>query len=249
VIAHRLGNGWSPRVEQARYPGLLMEIAEVWRYPAKSMAGERLGAADIEVGGIAHDRGVAVFDRNSTRPDHPLSSRHHPGLLQFRARVLRDEVVVSGPGFSGAPWGAPAVRERVSEACHRQIEIAGVKPGAFDDSPIHLVFLPTLAALGQELLGRVDHRRFRANLYIAGSELAPGSERNWVGRRFALGGARLLATAECPRCAVTTVDPDSLQVWPELLRHLVSTRQTMMGLYCQVLVSGRVEEEDPFRVI
>jgi hypothetical protein len=226
-----------------------MEIAEVWRYPVKSMAGERMGAADVGLGGLAHDRGVAVFDRHSRRPDHPLSSRHHPGLLGFRASFEGGEVVISGPDLIGARWGEPAVRERVSEACRREIEIACVEGGAFDDSPVHLVFLPTVAAVGQELLRRVDHRRFRANVYIAGPEFVPGTERSWVGRQFAVGGARLLATAECPRCAMTTVDPDSLEVWPALLRHLASTKDAMMGLYCQVLDPGRLEEGARLRLL
>ena len=226
-----------------------MEIAEVWRYPAKSMAGERIGLAEVRGGGIARDRGVAAFDRHARRPDHPLSGRHFPGLLRFRARVLREEVVISGAGLDDAPWQAPAVSERVSEVCRREIELASVEAGAFDDSPVHLVFLPTLAGVGQEISAKVDHRRFRANIYIAGPDLAPGSERSWVGRQFEVGEARLLAAAECPRCAITTIDPDSLRAWPELLRHLSSTRHAMVGLYCQVLAPGLVEEGARFRVI
>ncbi|MFP5488984.1 MAG: MOSC N-terminal beta barrel domain-containing protein, partial [Acidimicrobiia bacterium] len=39
-----------------------MRIAEIWRYPVKSMGGERLDVADVTPDGIDGDRAWGVLD-------------------------------------------------------------------------------------------------------------------------------------------------------------------------------------------
>ena len=40
-----------------------MTLTAIWRYPVKSMAGERVGATEITRTGLAGDRVVQVYDR------------------------------------------------------------------------------------------------------------------------------------------------------------------------------------------
>lgn len=51
-----------------------MKLAEIWRYPVKSMAGERLAAAAMRLDGIESDRGVQVWDERN----RILTARNHP---------------------------------------------------------------------------------------------------------------------------------------------------------------------------
>ena len=88
----------------------------------------------------------------------------------------------------------------------------------------------------------VDHRRFRANLYVNG--LAPEEELAWIGRRVAAGGIELEVVSSCERCVVITKDPETTATTPELLRVLTQTQETCMGVYCRVTRPGRVAAGD-----
>ena len=55
-----------------------MRVLELWRYPVKSLQGQRLAEAEIGALGIAGDRGWALFDRDSGLG---LTARRVPELL------------------------------------------------------------------------------------------------------------------------------------------------------------------------
>jgi uncharacterized protein YcbX len=93
----------------------------------------------------------------------------------------------------------------------------------------------------------VDHRRFRANLYVDGLE--PEEEIGWLGRRVAVGGAELEVVSRCERCVVITRDPDTTLATPELLRVLTETHEACMGVYCRVTKPGRAVVGDQVRVV
>jgi uncharacterized protein len=60
-----------------------MWIAELWRYPVKSMAGERLPMADIRETGIVGDRVGQVINAAG----RTVTSRTMPGLLGYYATL------------------------------------------------------------------------------------------------------------------------------------------------------------------
>ncbi len=61
-----------------------MKIAQIWRYPVKSMAGERLEQARIGPLGIEGDRVVHVEDEDG----QIITSRTHHRLLGHHARLI-----------------------------------------------------------------------------------------------------------------------------------------------------------------
>jgi uncharacterized protein YcbX len=62
-------------------------VKEVWRYPVKGMAGERLPRSVIDGHGLVGDRDWAV--RETSRREIQ-SCKRHPSLLQCAARYLRE---------------------------------------------------------------------------------------------------------------------------------------------------------------
>ena len=88
----------------------------------------------------------------------------------------------------------------------------------------------------------IDHRRFRANLYVDGIE--PEEELRWLGRVIRAGDAELEVTDRCERCKVITMDPDTTTATPELLRLLVERHDERFGVYCRVVRTGRVAVGD-----
>jgi uncharacterized protein YcbX len=88
----------------------------------------------------------------------------------------------------------------------------------------------------------IDPRRFRANLYVEGLE--PEEELRWLGRVIRAGAAELEVVDRCERCKVITMDPDTTEATPELLRLLVERHDERLGMYCRVVAPGRVSVGD-----
>ncbi len=213
------------------------------------MGGERLFGVELGGAGLPGDRLVGVMDRASRRPDRPLSAREVPVLLAFSAVWAGGEALISGPGLPLASHRSPEAAAAVSEACGRRVELADQGAPAFDDSPIHLISVPTLRQLQGELAEEVDPRRFRANVYLDGGELEAGEESRWTGQVLEAGRAALVVLGDCPRCAVTTREPGHPErEWPGLLRHLVGRRAQVMGVYAKVGAPGPLHAGDPVRV-
>ncbi len=78
-----------------------MHVAEIWRYPGKSMAGEQLDTARLKPTGIEAHRVLQV--RNGL--GRMITSRTHPGLLGHRAALSEKGI----PLVDGRPWTDPTV--------------------------------------------------------------------------------------------------------------------------------------------
>ncbi|HVC23432.1 MAG TPA: MOSC domain-containing protein [Candidatus Dormibacteraeota bacterium] len=227
-----------------------MEVAELWRYPVKSMAGERISDAEVGERGIPGDRRLAAFELAPNPRDHELSARDVPGLLRFGASLGSGSARVSGPEVSSVAWDDTELRRSLSLVCRRQLEVRPMPQGAFDDSPILLVYMATMTALSEELSAYVDPRRFRANIYLTGSGTSGHAEAELVGRELHCGDSLVLQVVKvCARCSVTTRDPDTWANWPRLLRHLVQAHDEVVGVYCRVKVPGAIAEGERIEVV
>ena len=216
-------------------------VAEVWRYPVKSMAGERPDSCQVAETGLEGDRRWALVDGSPNRAGKPLTIREEDRLMTYRARLAGGAVEVVAPG--GEAFGMDeSLVSRLAAQTSRPLTLRELEGANFDDSPILVVNLATVAAFGDEAGMDVDHRRFRANLYVTG--LAPEEELAWIGRRVAIGEAELEVVSRCERCVVITKDPDTRVATPELLRVLTQTQETCMGVYCRVTRPGRVAAGD-----
>jgi uncharacterized protein len=134
-----------------------MWVAEIWRYPVKSLAGEQLEYAEVHADGIFGDRRVLVYDEQSGRL---ITSRTHPRLLGLRGTLDPDGV----PLINGHPWDdvepARAVMAAAGEHA-RLIRWDGME--RFDVLPL---LVATDGAL--EVFGH-DRRRLRPNIVIGGA--------------------------------------------------------------------------------
>jgi uncharacterized protein len=99
-------------------------VAEIWRYPVKSMGGERLARSAIAARGLHADRMWAVRD---VELDTFTTARRWPVLLQCSARFAQDpagrpaepgdvlEVIVTLPDGSEVSSADPVIHDRLSE--------------------------------------------------------------------------------------------------------------------------------------
>ena len=219
----------------------MASIAEIWRYPVKSMAGERLESCMVMENGLEGDRRWAFVDGAPHRAGKLFNIKQHDGLMTYRARLTGGAVEVVTPEGTIATVDDALVR-RLELESSRPLHLREMAGANFDDEPVLIVNLASVAAFADEAGMPVDHRRFRANVYLEG--IAPDEEIGWVGRRIRAGEAELEVVSRCTRCVVVTKDPDTTVATPQLLDLLVDRHDKCMGVYCQVVKPGRVAVGD-----
>ncbi|HEY7925457.1 MAG: MOSC domain-containing protein [Burkholderiales bacterium] len=211
-----------------------MRLAEIWRFPVKSMAGERLASAELRPDGIEGDRLVQAWDER----DRIVTARTRPGLLGLRA-VLGDD---GQPLVDGLPWTDPEITRRVEQAAGRGVRLRRFEQEArFDVLPLLVVTDGSLAAFGR------DSRRLRPNLVIAGVEGL--AERDWEGRAIRVGGAVVGLADLRGRCVMTTFDPDTQTQDIGVLRDIAQRFDGRLGLNALVLEAARIAEGDPVELL
>ncbi|HYL08487.1 MAG TPA: MOSC N-terminal beta barrel domain-containing protein [Candidatus Udaeobacter sp.] len=216
-------------------------IREIWRYPVKSMAGERLESCSITEHGLEGDRVWALIDGTEPRTGKFFNIKQHARLMQYRARLVGGKLEVSAPDGTGTGLDE-ALKTLVRESSHI-LNLRRQAGANFDDAPVHIVNLASVEAFALEAGMPMDHRRFRANLYVDGLE--PDEEIGWLGRRIRAGDAELEVIDRCVRCAVITRDPDTTVATPALLELLVDRHEKCLGMYCRVVRPGRATLGDP----
>ena len=143
-----------------------MYIKEIWRYPVKSMAGERLDHAALGPLGLENDRKVLVVRRDG----HIVTSRTSPELLGLHATIGAD----GQPLIAGLAWNSPEALQLVRKTVGFPIELI------YHEGPERFDVLPLLVATdgAVEAFAR-DGRRLRYNILVGGVEGL--AERSWPG--------------------------------------------------------------------
>jgi MOSC domain-containing protein len=216
-------------------------VREVWRYPVKSMAGERLESCMVTEVGLEGDRRWAFIDHSPQRDGKWFNIKQHAPLMTYRARLVDGSLDLIAPDGSRIALDGDLVRKFEAEG-QRPLELRELPGANFDDSHVLIVNLASVEAFALEAGIPIDHRRFRANLYVDGVE--PEEELRWLGRVIRAGDAELEVTDRCERCKVITMDPDTTEATPELLRLLVERHDERFGMYCRVVRPGRVAVGD-----
>jgi len=211
-----------------------MWIQELWRYPVKSMAGERIESVALTEAGIIGDRTVLVAGPGG----RIITSRTHPRLLGLHGSLAPDGGVL----VDRKPWDDPEIAEAVRAAAGPQARLVRYDgPERFDVLPL---LIGTDGAFEQ--LG-VDHRRLRPNIVIGGVDGL--AERGWPGRRLRLGAAIASVAKLRSRCVMTTFDPDTQVQDLSVLRRIASEFEGQMALDCAVVSGGRIAVGDPVELL
>ncbi len=205
-----------------------MFVKELWRYPIKSLAGERVDEAELTTLGIPGDRTVLVLRRGRI-----ASSRTYPRLLGLRGTLGADGV----QRIDGHAWDSPEALALVRGAVGPDAELMRYEgEERFDILPLLVVTDGAIEHQG------IDGRRLRPNIVVGGVEGL--AERGWPGLALRIGEAVLRPAQLRERCIMTTFDPDTLEQDVEVLRRIGRELEGKMGLDTAVEKGGVIRVGD-----
>ena len=233
-----------------------MQVDELWRYPVKSLQGERLTGAEVGPEGLAGDRQWALFDVGTGLG---LTARRVPDLLFLSGRlrpdgrvevVLPDGSVTSEDAVLSDWFGRPVALRAAADAPGERLyenpaevgeddeydwdTFSGAR-GAFHDSSRIRVSLVSAGTLGTW-----DRRRFRANVVLSGE-----GEDALVGQRVQLGSAELDVVKQVDRCVmVTRPQPGGIGRDNGVLRNIHRQRDGYLAIGALVTRPGTVSVGD-----
>src|SRR5919197_6061802 len=119
-----------------------MRVAELWRYPVKSLRGEPLREAEIAPDGIPGDRALHVVDERGF-----LTARTRRDLL-----LLQGTLAPSGePRVDGHAWDSPEAAGRIRDAAGPSARLVRSEGGhRFDDTHLLVATDGAIAWLGED---------------------------------------------------------------------------------------------------
>ena len=119
-----------------------------------------------------------------------------------------------------------------------------------DCRPLSLFAIQSARKLGAEIGTTVDKRRFRANIYLDLASSDGFAEDEFVSRSVRIGPKAIIAVLERdPRCMMITLDPDTGEKAPALLKKVAQAHSGMAGIYGAVLVEGMLRKGDPVELL
>jgi len=235
-----------------------VRVTEIWRYPVKSMQGERLDRSTVGIAGLAGDRQWGVLD---TATGLTLTARREPRLLEATARYdeATDDVHLDLPNGATdlSAWlGRPVRLVRAGGGVRGRYEIAedaedeAGSPWVQWDGPdatFHDTGRTVVSVLATGSLRSWDVRRFRGNLIVEAGE---GAEASLAGHVVALGTARASGTRPINRCVlVTRPQPGGIARDLDVLRTINRERDGKLGVGLRVTTAGVVAVGDEITVL
>jgi hypothetical protein len=226
------------------------EIEALFRYPVKSMGGERLGVADLGWHGLDGDRRLALR-RTDDRGGFPwLSASKLPELILFSPQRRGPAVAGNLPTHVRTPEGEELAlfgQELAAEIGRRHgspVEMMHLSRGIFDEASISVITSATVGEIGKLAAQPADVRRFRPNILMASSRSVPFEEEEWVGGVLTFGetheAAAVGVTNYDERCAMVNLDPASARTDAEVLKAIVRVRNNNAGVYGTVTRRGQL---------
>ena len=255
------------------------KVESVWRYPVKSMRGEELNKAFAGFSGIYGDRLFAFRSSASPKGFPYLTAREQRRLLQYRPRFRYPDkaarptnlteaesmganplsadfselmIDVKTPGGDALAIDDPALIDalRADIDQKHQLTLMRSERAMTDCRPVSIFSLQSARQLADETGTPMDKRRFRANVYVDLAVAGGFAENEFVGRSLRIGPKAVVSVLERdPRCMMITLDPDTGEKEPAILKKVAQAHDGMAGVYGAVLVEGTLHKGDPVEVL
>jgi len=253
-------------------------IESIWRYPVKSMRGEDIKTSFISFAGVMGDRIFALSSTSSPKEFPWHTAREQEDLVMYQANFKEQGNYLPG-NVTEALGGEVPLNPAYPEPEAFDIEVTNtaghrfnIKEPAFLDSlkdesegelslhytqrnmvdcrPITLFSLQTVQQLSDELDLKLDKRRFRSNFYIDWDDKDGFYEDQLVGKKIKIGDTvEMMVIEKDPRCKFITIDPETADTNPRILRHVTKKYGGFAGVYAAVLKEGIINAGDRIEIL
>ncbi|WP_119070893.1 MOSC domain-containing protein [Rubrobacter indicoceani] len=253
-------------------------VGSLWRYPVKSMRGEEMEEVFVGFSGVYGDRHFAFKSPKRPKGFPYLTGREQEQMLRYRPGFRHPEKAAKPPNLESAESLPPGINpvdaspgemmvdvltpsgttlavddrgltDLLNEGVGEDLTLVRSDRALTDCRPVSLISYQTVARIGEELGSDLDHRRFRANIYLDLDGEGFG-ENEFVGKSLRVGDKAVVATIERdPRCKMISLDPDTGEHDPRVLRKVAQAHDNLAGVYCAVLVEGRVRKGDTVELL
>jgi uncharacterized protein len=228
-------------------------VEQIWRYPVKSIGGERIESTRADGDGVHGDRVWAVQDAAGKLGSGKNSRRFTRifGLLGLTARYadLAEPPIVTGGDGTDYPVATGAADEFLRALAGKRVWVrrdTGIMH--FDGVPFTLVGTATLDWLAAQLPSvQVEARRLRPNLVVRTSE--PFEEEAWLGQPVQIGTAEAVFEVILPRCVMVGMAQPGLARSNTVLQRIAARTDNPLGMAIggQVKKPGTISVGDPVR--
>lgn len=232
-------------------------VLSMWRYPVKSLRGERLESLAFDGRGAVGDRRYAIGTADGKIGSGKDSRRFRrtDGLFSLGSRLVAGVPWIAFPGGREVPGTDPGLDAALGEALGVDVRLIEELPTDdaehvehHDMAPVHLITTGSLGWLADRLgVESIDPRRFRPNLVLEVEGRDP-VEFNWAGHLLSLGpdlSLEILGATE--RCRMVGLPQGDLPGDRRLLANLARASEAHFGVYARVRTAGVVRPGDPVR--
>ncbi len=252
-------------------PAVVKTVQAIHIAPVKSLGLVQPSSVHVGPSGIVEDRRFFLLDQQG----RVITQRQVGTLVQvkpdyqpendFLRLTFPDGMAVEGTVEAQEPvetvmWGRRVKGDMVAgdwskvltRFCGGTVNLVQARqPGeCFDEYPISLLSNASVDGFKQRpgVGGDVDERRFRPNFLLAGCQAH--EEDSWLGGRLQVGAGLILnVVAPDPRCAITTLNPDTghpdLDTPSVIKDYRPSAGPAYFGVYAVVERPGQVSVGDP----
>lgn len=227
---------------------LVGRVVGLWRYPVKSMGAEALDEVDVSWHGLAGDRRWAFVRDNAVHNGFPwMTIRERSNMSHYVPSFTNPSRPDISPTIVRTPSGAeldvsdPAL---AAELCADGVHLIRQARGAFDTFPLSLITTQTIAELGKIVGADLNVQRFRPNILVDAEDDAPFQEDGWLGRVIHVGDLQMRVDKRDGRCVVITIDPETGEQNPAVLKAVADQRQGCLGVYGTTVEPGSVTVGD-----
>jgi uncharacterized protein YcbX len=254
-------------------------VESLWRYPVKSMRGEELQEMFAGFSGVYGDRLFAFRSSASPKGFPYLTGREQRQMLRYRPRFRQPDKAARPINLTDAesmganPVSADLadlmvdVETPVGEALaiddpalidmlradideKHQLTLMRSERAMTDCRPVSIFSLQSARQLAEETGTPVDKRRFRANVYVDLTSAEGFAENEFVGRSLRIGPKVVVTILERdPRCMMITLDPDTAEKTPAILKKVAQAHDGMAGVYGAVMVEGMLHKGDSLELL
>jgi uncharacterized protein len=255
------------------------KVESLWRYPVKSMRGEELDEMFVGYAGVYGDRLFAFASSANANGFPFFTGRDQRQMIRYRARFRNPEKAARPVNLSDAEkhnatplYAAPNdlmvdietpdgktfaindpalidnLRANIDEK--HQLTLLRSDKAITDCRPLSIFAVQSAGKLGEEIGTSVDKRRFRANVYLDLNSFCGFAEDAFVGKTLRIGSKVVVSVVERdPRCMMITLDPDTAEKSPAILKAVAQAHEGMAGVYGAVLAEGMIHKGDSVELL